>query len=429
MLKRNAIDDLIKWKEEETKKPILITGAKGVGKSFLAYDFGKTFYKHICYLNFERDQRLQDLLHRNDFTKVKERIQEEFITISELNNEDDLLILDEVQITNTLIAWVDEINHSISQLKIILISNQPVLEGIDSNFYQLMIYPMEFDEFLRAINHEWYIELIINHYKSNTKIPDIVHKELLELHQLYLKIGGMPGALNEYLNLTTVVNIPKQHEFLMGSYHSCIEKYFGDDGFKMKQVYDSLPTQLRKDNKKFQYKFIRKGTTHSMYKEAIKKLAKLYYVIRCDRITTGQLIDFCYSNYDDDIFDDVGSHFKLYYNDTGLLYSMIEEGSTEDNKHRLLKTILENYVAQSLYTKQYSFGFWESDSMAKIDFIVNKNNMLLPIEVFQDDNTRSKSISILKQKAPFDYAIKISTKNFEFTNNIKYVPPYAVFCI
>ncbi|MHB8132494.1 MAG: DUF4143 domain-containing protein, partial [Mobilitalea sp.] len=254
---------------------------------------------------------------------------------------------------------------------------------------------------------------------------------LLALHQLYLQIGGMPGMVNEYQNLSSVVNVSEQHSFIISSYHDYIIKDNPDsDALKMNQVFDSLILQLMKENKKFQYKIIRKGTTHAMYKDAIRKLTEINYVIKCNRISNEQLLNPVLTFQSEEWLNAwANTNFKLYLPDTCMIYSKIveEQGTTLDQNHK--KALLENYVAQSLQAKKYPFAFWESDSMAKIDFIILKDNNIIPIEIHNSDNTRSKSISILKQKCDFPYAVKISSKNFEYANHIKYVPYYAIFCL
>jgi hypothetical protein len=198
----------------------------------------------------------------------------------------------------------------------------------------------------------------------------------------------------------------------------------------MNQVFDSLVLQLMKENKKFQYKLIRKGTTHAMYKDAIRVLCDNDYIIKCSRISNEQLVDPMQTLHSEEWQSiELNTNFKLYLPDTGLLYTkMIEEQESPfDVNHR--KALLENYVAQALKAKNYPFAFWESESMAKIDFVFLKTQDLIPVEIFEDDNTRSKSISVFKQKCSFPYAVKISSKNFEYSNQIKYVPYYAVFCL
>jgi predicted AAA+ superfamily ATPase len=218
--------------------------------------------------------------------------------------------------------------------------------------------------------------------------------------------------------------------FRIGSYHdNILQNILDTDALKMNQVFDSLIYQLMKENKKFQYKLIRKGTTHSMYRDAIRKLEDIKYIIKCNRIETKQLSDLSDETIMNDLIEDNTTNFKLYMLDTGLLYSRIREeyrGSMEQFQNRAL---LENYVAQSLQAKQDPFVFWESDSMAKIDFIIFRNHTLIPIEIHESSNTRSKSLSILRQICDFPYAVKISSRNFEFSNQIKYVPYYAVFCL
>ena len=430
-MKRKVINELIHWKTEDRGKPILLTGAKGVGKTYLAYDFAKAFFKHICYLNFERDPRTAVSLITADSEGMAPGIMEYFHIAEEAPAESRVLILDEINRCEDMVSLVNKFIATGIFRHIICISSNTVPEEITKTAVILPVYPLEFDEFLLATGNEWYIESILTHYNTNSKIPDIVHKELIALHRLYLQIGGMPGIINEYLNLSSVVNVSEQHNFLVGSYHDYILRDNSDsDALKMKQVFDSLVLQLMKENRKFQYKLIRKGTTHSMYKDAIQKLCDNHYIIRCDRISTEQL-QAPVQTFSGHILQNSSenTNFKLFLPDTGLLYTRLveEQGAAAPQIYR--RAILENYIARSLHTKNYPFGFWESDSMAEIDFVYLKNNRLYPVEIFEGTNTRSKSISILKQKCEFPYAVKISSKNFDFAGGVKYVPYYAAFCL
>jgi hypothetical protein len=171
----------------------------------------------------------------------------------------------------------------------------------------------------------------------------------------------MPGLVNEYLNFSDAVNVSEQHSFIVGSYHDYINRDNTDsDSLKMKQVFDSLTYQLMKDNKKFQYKIIRKGTTHAMYRDAIQKLVEQNYVIRCNKINTDQLQNPSELILLNNSCDASNSNFKLYLPDTGLLYSKIIEEQGTNGVVNNKKALLENYVAQSLQAKNYPFVFWES---------------------------------------------------------------------
>ncbi|MDF2906627.1 MAG: hypothetical protein K0R34_1948 [Herbinix sp.] len=429
-MKRKVIDELINWKTDTHDTPILLAGAKGVGKTYLAYDFAKSFFEHFYYINFEREPLLSRLFQSGNEEKLENRLLLHFNITEEQSSDTRILILDEISFCPEALNSIRENRLNGVFDYIVAITSHPLIQEYEKVFRRICIHPLEFDEFLRATGNEWYIETILNHYNSASKIPDIVHKELLALHQLYLQIGGMPGVVNEYLNLSDTVNVSEQHSFIIGSYHDFIFRDNTDsDALKMNQVLDSLSNQLMKDNKKFQYKIIRKGTTHSMYRDAIRKLVDQNYVIRCNKLNTEQLEHPSQLFMINNSCEEDNSNFKLYLPDTGLLYSKIIEEQGPEGILSYQRALLENYVAQSLQAKNYPFAFWESDSMAKIDFIISKNLEMIPIEVFHGENTRSKSISVLKQKCEFPYAIKISAKNFEHSNQIKYVPYYAVFCL
>ena len=429
-MKRKIIDILIEWKDlaidQKERKPILLLGAKGVGKTFLAYDFAKSFFEHITYLNFEQDKSLSTSLLRYYLSKREESLQDNHI-----------LILDEIPSAPEVISSILHLQTSGAFPYILTASSSPVPKEYQERFLTLPVYPMEFDEFLIATANEWYIEVITNHFISSKKIPDIVHKELLTLFHQYLQIGGMPAAVNEYINMSSLINIPEQHQNLIGSYHDFIVRDHSEsDALKMNQVFDCIPLQLLKNNKKFQYKLIRKGTTHAMYQEAIHKLTERSYTILCSKLPSEALSDGNVFFHKNPAADASNTNFKLYLADIGLLYTRLTEeigkgshAANEKLSKNRKKALLENYTAQALQARGYPFAFWESDSTAKIDFIIQKDGNLLPIEIHCSDSTRSKSISVFRQKCDIPYAIKISSRNFADTNQIKYIPYYAAFCI
>lgn len=443
-MKRKAIDRIIKWKQEPESKPLLLTGAKGVGKTYVAYDFAKSFYNHILYLNLERDPNVRELFIPDTTDRIADKLLSYFQLAEEDEISDRILILDEIVFCPDAFECLASLCNSRKFPKVIAITSLPLPEEYLNSFYILPIAPLEFDEFLLATANDWYIEAIVTHFESNKPLPEIVHKELLTLHELYMKLGGMPGAINEYLNFMTLANIPEQHSLILGSYHDYILKIFQDsDALKMNQVLDSLTQQLMKPNKKFQYKLIRKGTTHGMYKDAIQKLLDCNYILQCHKIKSEQLISESFPHtYTQQAFNtpgsteaeelskgDTGTNFKLYLPDTGLLSTSITEEKYLFSDPVVRKAVLENYVAQAFHAKGYPLIFWESESMAKIEFILLKRDHFIPVEVHIDENTRSKSISVLKQKQAFPYAVKITSKNFEYANQVKYVPYYAVFCL
>lgn len=433
-MKRTAIDRLIKWNQAADVRPILLTGAKGVGKTYLAYDFAKAFFKHILYLNFEHDPNAAGLFQAKDPFVISNTLLKH-LNLDSKNNEpglieDRILILDEISSCPEAFLILTALQYTGEFPKIIAISSRPIKKEELDLYYHIPIYPMQFDEFLLAIGKDWYIETILTHFETDKKIPDIVHKELLALHNLYTQVGGMPGVINEYLNFNNLSNISEQHSLLMGTYKHYQGLINSDsDALKMNQVLGSLPVQLTKNNKKFQYKLIRKGTTHSMYKDAIQNLSVQNYVLPAYKIVSEDLSSI-YSVIEENRLNvsEITS-FKLYLSDVGMLHSQLYSSLAVPFNTEIRKALLENYISVILQSKEYPIIFWESDSTAKIDFLLLKDNEIIPMEIFCDKNTRSKSISVLKQKIDFPYSIKISSKNFDFSNNVRYIPYYAAFCL
>lgn len=435
-MKRTAIDQLIKWNHTSDVRPVLITGAKGVGKTYLAYDFAKAFYKNILYLNFEHDPFVIELFHEKDPFLVSNRLLDHFRLDKDTSTkatlqEERLLILDEISYCPEAFQMLTALQYTGEFPRIIAITSHPIEKEEHKLYYHVPLYPMQFNEFLVALASEWYIETIQTHFETNKKIPDIVHKELIALYNLYLQVGGMPGIINEYISFDNLSNIPEQHSFLMGTYQHYQGLINSDDShaLKMNQVLNCLPLQLSKDNKKFQYKLIRKGTTHAMYKDAIGNLSDQNYVIPSYKIITEELANIYSVIKDNSLNVNEIPNFKLYLSDVGMLYSQLSKQHLPPFDQAVNKALLENYIAITLQANGYPIIFWESESMAKIDFILAKDKELIPIELFCEKNTRSKSVSVLKQKIDIPYSIKISARNFDYSNKVKYVPYYAAFCL
>jgi predicted AAA+ superfamily ATPase len=190
-----------------------------------------------------------------------------------------------------------------------------------------------------------------------------------------------------------------------------------------------MDKQLIKENRKFQYNLIRKGATQTMYAEALEYIRDTFYGIYCCKLeeeyfkqTPEQLKSLFQT-------PEVNSNFKLYLPDTGILNSILYT-QYSDLTDQMKKGRLENYVVQSLKANGYTFSFWESSSQAKIEIILLQEDYVLPVEIRINDMTRSKNISVFRnQYNRVKDSIKISTRNFDYSNNVKYVPLYAVFCI
>ncbi|MBE5960290.1 MAG: ATP-binding protein [Lachnospiraceae bacterium] len=440
-MKRNAITRLKAWKEKEFRKPMWMTGIKGAGKTYLALDFAKSFYEGNLYVNFETNASIREL-----FKRKAESVKEDFNLISPLCEYyqipeeligNVLIILDEITASKEALNALDMFAGEENGLSVLIISsNGAVYENMPkekkTKYEHFMLYPMEFDEFLQAIGSEWYAEVIKGHYQTNRKIPTIVHNELITLFEDYLAVGGMPAAVNEYITMDSVENVPEIHRMLYGNMQREMIRHAAEgEAIKMEQIFQIMLPELLKENKKFQFRMIRKGATYAMYRSAIEKLVQNAYLLQCKKQESFDAME--------EGREEEKVSFKLYLPDIGILNTLIAKNYPVGDSEELFeqaydnglvrKTLLENYTMQSLTAKGYEPVFWESASQAKLDFVIRNKDGIIPLEAKASESSRSKSISIFRNQVDVPYAVKISSKNYEYANQIKYLPYYAIFCL
>ncbi len=415
-MKRNSLSTLVNWKENDNRKPLLLTGIRGVGKTYLATDFGKAYYDEVVYLNFERNASVRSFFETSVYESDIDSIYDILSNYTGVNADllDDILfIFDEVSFCHEAVSYISETGET--NLNIIAItSNRGTILSELENFDEVRIFPMGFDEFLDAMNSEWYCEVIRAHYMTMKKVPDIVHEELLSLFTEYLSTGGMPAVINEYIKSpNSVSNINEIQSNSLASIISHFSERFDEtDSFKAKQIIDSLIEQFTKENHKFRFNTIRKGVTYNMYKDTIEDLSNdgvIYTATRSDNDTVK----------------------KIYPYDLGILQMMINGSNLylSANEKTVLKAYYENCAIAAFCAKGYDVTFWESQSAAKIDFIINSKDGRIPIEIMTDEYRRSKSGAVYSKEFNPKYQIRLSTRNFEERNGTKNIPYYALFCI
>jgi len=438
-MKRKLINKFIEWNDRVDNKgmPILLTGARGVGKTYLAYEFAHDFYQHIIYLNFETQPSLNDCMEQDedifchDFFSGTEMqvLSNSYNQETEIMEPNEIIcILDEVSHCHNVIKLLSMLQKINSQRRlreknpvtILMVSSRgkdvtSLLLQNKITFKQFTLYPMDMEEFLLATGNEWYVGVINEHFATNKKIPDIVHKDLLTLYEAYIRVGGMPEAVNEFFIMPKIDNISERHRILLqGMLADVARERDSSETLKVSQVFSTIHTQLIKPNKKFQYRQIRKGATKQMYETAIDYLVDYNFAMKATKLQ-----------------QEKDTQFKLYLQDTGLLstiYHMDLGLLKHYSEEELRKVLIENSVAQTLTSNGYSLTYWESASQAKVEFVLGEKEFL-PIEVRGNDKTRSKNVSIMKEEYPVEASVKISSRNFEYNNKIKYIPYYAVYCL
>jgi len=446
-LKRKLIDKLILWKNSSHRKPLFLLGASGVGKSYLAYDFGKSFYQHMIYLDLSLQEEVTKEWVEGQVPfeqAAREVAVSEEIIRGNIDTEEPvsegiagssiLLIIDNVRwnIHSKHIKEFLKVQQDSEQYDILLLSNYwtpSYGKGLKAAY--LTLYPLDFEEFLLATGNGCYVDSIKNHYISCKKLPDIVHNELLDLFHTFLTIGGMPLVINEYISSEGTYNIRRQHKLLYQSFlyqlHYDQAESKNLDIPKAEHIFQTIPAQLLKENQKFKFSLIKKGATANKYHGGIQLLQYSYYSIPCYRINDEEPIKVISEK-------NLKYGFKLYQSDVGLLHTaMWEELSASEREiHNAvaMKALFDNHVAITLASKGHTLKYWESNSQAKMDFVLIKNKELIPIEVKPTTYTRSKGFSVFKEQYPeTKQLIKLSTRNFGSSNQVKFVPIYAAFCI
>lgn len=430
-MKRKIDDYLIEWKNSPTRMPLLIYGARQVGKTFSALAFGEKEYANTAYFNFEDSEELPKIFERD---LNPERIVKELAAIGSQSilKNNTLIIFDEIQACERALTSLKYFCEQAPEYHIIAAGS---LLGVALNREKysfpvgkvdmITLYPLDFEEFLWAIGKNVLADLIRE--SAQTMSPLSVHESALEAYRMYLVIGGMPRAVVEYTQRENYDFVLAVQKGLNDSYIADMAKYATPQKTaRIMAAWSSIPAQLAKENHKFQYKVIKKGARANEYEEPLQWLKAAGMIHQCTKVTQGKMPLSAYS--------EPGS-FKVYMVDTGLLCSkfgiaanvvLSSPHSFDDFKGALA----ENYVMQALVANGIQPYYWESGGKAEVDFVFqNRRGEIIPLETKSAENTRSKSLNIYVQKYAPPYSIRVSAKNFGFENNIKSIPLYALFCL
>ena len=430
-MERKIIKDLIKWKESKNRKPLIIHGARQVGKTYILKQFGKENYDNLIYVNFETNQEFSSQI--SDTIDAKYIINKlELFYGEKIVPGKTLIFFDEIQANERALTSLKYFCEETPEYHIIAAGS---LLGIAINREQysfpvgkvqmLDMYPLSFKEFLIAIGRENLIEEIQKHFENNERMDKDIHELCLKLYRTYLIVGGMPEVVETYLTEQKIISTIDVQAEILSSYERDMTKYANNSlSNRIISAFDSIPVQLAKDNQKFQYKVISKGGTSSIFGEAILWLKNSGIVNQVYKVKPELPLE---------MHKDLSS-FKLYMSDVGLFvnkarYPLYQIDLSQTPSMIAMGPLTEHYVANELRISGYETYYWESEGKAELDFMIQKDMDIVPIEVKSSLHTKSRSLDFYMKTYNPKYAIRISEKNFGFENNIKSVPLYAVFCI
>ena len=429
---RKITNFLEAWKKSQYRKPLILQGARQVGKTYSILEFGRTHYENVAYFNFETNPKLNETFDENispDYLiPILSHIANQTIV-----KEKTLIVFDEVQLCERALTSLKYFCENAPDYHIIVAGS---LLGVAVNRAKFSfpvgkvdiktLYPMDMEEFMLALGQKDLVKRIQKCFNTNTPLPSALHDMAIELYRQYLVVGGMPECVMQFAQTTDYILVRHTQDTILASYLNDMSKYNNlNEIKKTRLVYDNITVQLSKKNTRFQYKLIKKGGRASEFGNAIEWLCLSGIV---SQVYKAEQIKKPLENY-----RNIDS-FKIYVSDLGLLCAKKDLTATDilymvDEINDFKGGMAENYANVQLTINGYNTYYWESERGAEVDFVIQRNGQLIPIEIKSADNTRAKSLRIYMNTYKPAYAIKLSTKNFGLEDNKKIVPLYAAFCI
>ena len=424
---RKAIEQLQLWKENKNKKPLIIRGARQVGKTWLMKEFGHTNYENVVYINFDNNTQMKTLF------STENRIEQivvgmEIYTGKKINHSNTLIIFDEIQEVPQALSSLKYFNEIAPEYNIICAGSLlgvalhqgtsfPVgkVEFID-------LYPLSFNEFIQALGKEQYVKLLVD---ENFELANSFSHDYISLLKQYYFVGGMPEAVNDFINNHDYQRVRTIQENILIAYEQDFSKHAPNEiVHRLRMLWNSIPAQLSKENKKFVYGLVRESARAKDYELALMWLSDCGLVHKVHRITTPSLP---LKSYED------MKAFKLFLLDIGLLGCMVNLSSSAlIDGNELFKefkgALTEQFVLQQIKTlKNIGTYYWTNDrGSAEIDLLIDIETEIVPIEVKAETNLKAKSLKQYCEKFSPKIAIRSSLANYKKEQTLTNLPLWAI---
>lgn len=429
-MKRKIEEMLMGWKNDPHRKPLILNGARQVGKTYSIMAFGKKNYENVVYINLEINKAVAGFFE-DDIEPMRIIQFLEAYSGEAIRPGGTLIVLDEIQACERALT---ALKYFCEDAPAYHVASAGSLLGVAVHREQfsypvgkvqtLTMVPMDFEEFLMADGQEALAEMIRESFARVAPLPEALHRRALDAFRRYLIVGGMPAAVAAYADGKSLLPVPTIQSGIMDDYLADMAKYASPaESVKIRACYESIPAQLAKENHKFQYKVVKRGGTAAIFGVSIDWLQYAGVIYKCQKTEQGMDPIAVYTDL---------SSFKLYMADTGMLTmksGMAQTTILSGDRNQFLGALTENYIAQALAANGYGLYYWTSGNSAELDFLIEKNGVVTAIEVKSTDNTKSKSLNLFLQRFHPDRAFKISTKNFGAGENYTAIPLYAAFCL
>lgn len=410
-MERFILKKLIEWKESKYRKPLILKGARQVGKTYILKMFGKENYKDVAYFNFDHDENLYNLFEN---TKDPKRIIEQLVFLhgKAIEPEKTLIIFDEIQECSNALNSLKYFQEEANEYHIVCAGSLLGIRLSHTSFPVgkvefLNMYPMTFKEFLLADKCENLVEYMDSINEIN-QIPDIFYNQLEEKLKAYFIIGGMPEVVSAWVNEKDIELVNNIQKNILQAYESDFAKHTNDSqANKISLIWNSIPSQLARENKKFLYQVVKEGARAREYEDALNWLNDANLIYKIYNVTKNAFPLKAYTDL---------SAFKIYMNDVGLLRQMAGlDSSIIAEKDRLFEefkgAFTENYVLNMLcnvFDREINYFTFDRN---EIDFLIQNKNRIIPIEVKSNKSTNNRSLTKYNENNDNDNEISIRFSN------------------
>ena len=426
-MERKAIKQLEDWKRREDRKPLIITGARQVGKTWLMKEFGAANYKQVAYVNFESNQQMRSLFEA-DFSIDRILLAIEAVTGVKPQAEDTLIIFDEIQEAPKGLTVLKYFCENAPQYHLMAAGSLLGIALHQGTSFPVGkvdfvdMYPMTFREFLQALNEEKLLKLLDN---KDWQLISMFKAQLINLLRQYYYVGGMPEVVLSYINTHDLNRVRVLQKAILNAYEQDFSKHApASEVPRIRMVWNSIPSQLAKENKKFIYGLMKEGARAREFEQAISWLVDCGLVYKIHRIKKAAKPL--------KIYEDL-SVFKLYMLDCGLLGALVEAPAAdmlvENSIFSEFKGMFtEQYVLQQLIVcPEVSVYYWSSErSDGELDFVCQLPDKISPIEVKAEENLHAKSLRSFISRYPDLKGIRFSMSDYREESWMTNVPLYAL---
>lgn len=426
MLKRDIDSFLIDWKSNPSRKPLIIEGARQVGKTYSVDAFAEANYKRYIRINFAENEQAKRIFDGDlDPSSILSSMSLYLSSNTSIIPGDTLIFLDEIQLCPRAITALkflpeDKRFDVIASGSLLGLSYAEVPSFPVGHVNYAYMHPLSFKEYLVAKGiDDSLIEQLRNLYLNRKMVPEPIHQKMFEYLREYAVIGGMPEAVEDFVNKNDYSSARRIQKEILNGYRADIAKYAkGSEKAKARECFESIPAQLSRENKKFRYsEFDPKGSAYK-YGGSVKWLIDSGTTLESKK---SKALDLPYSGFAEE------GYFKLYMADTGLLTSMLGEGAylkILDGDLGIYKgAAYENLVAEMLSCNGHDLYFYSRNNTLELDFLLEKDGLPLPIEV-KAGNNKAKSLSTILKERPELSGIKLVNGNVGYKGNLLSLPLY-----